>query len=270
MDASAESDHSPRLTILAVTQGQWGERIADNVARQCPTYWRVDAWRAPRALPPLIDDPAEFLPSRLPASDLILALGDTPPVGQLIPDIVRATGARAVIAPIDRGESMPPGLVAQLRAWLADLGVKAVFPRPFCSLTETSYGLPPIVAGYQDPLIQEFARHFGRPSFRLRVDSDRRIARAEVVRGSACGCATHVAAGLVGCAVDEAEHAAGMLHHHYPCLAGMSQDSDYHDTLMHVSGHLVRAAVREQLGGHVTPPAYLRPAGRAEDGATLD
>jgi len=32
----------------------------------------------------------------------------------------------------------------------------------------------------------------------------------------------YVARGLVGVSVDEAEFQAGMLHHHYPCLAEMA------------------------------------------------
>jgi hypothetical protein len=55
-----------------------------------------------------------------------------------------------------------------------------------------------------------------------------------------------------------------MLHHHFPCLASMTQDPDYLDTLMHVSGHLMRDAVRQELEDHLTPVAYLRPQGRVD------
>jgi hypothetical protein len=248
--------------VLAVTQREWGERIAENVGRYSPTSWTINRWAAPRALPLLIDDPAEFLPPALPTVDLVLALGDTAAVAQLIPEIVRLTGARSVIAPIDRNESLPPGLATQLQGWLADLGVAVVFPKPFCTLTETSYNLPPIRVEYDDPFIAAFARVFGQPRFGDPVVSERRLERLSVARDSACGCARHVARGLIGCPVAEAEHAAGLLHHHYPCLAGMSQDADYHDTLMHVSGHLVREAVRQELKDHLDPVPYLRPMGR--------
>ena len=70
-------DDSSHLVIIAVTQGQWGERIADNIHRFAPSSWTVHRWSAPRALPPLIDDPEEFLPPTFPKADLILALGDT-------------------------------------------------------------------------------------------------------------------------------------------------------------------------------------------------
>lgn len=259
----APQDPERGPVILAVTQGGWGERIADNLHRFHPPEWTVHRWPAPRALPPVIDDPADYIPSDLPRADLLLALGESASFGPLIPDLVAAVGARSVIAPIDRNESLPPGLVRQLQGWLGDLGVAAVFPKPFCSLTETSYNHTPIQVDYDDPLIREFAARFGRPRFRVSVDSERRIGSVDVERDTACGCARHVAQALPGVPVDQASFEAGMLHHHYPCLASMNQDSDYHDTLMHVSGHLMREAVETEIQDHLEPPRYFQPQGRA-------
>jgi hypothetical protein len=56
-----------------------------------------------------------------------------------------------------------------------------------------------------------------------------------------------------------------MLHHHYPCLASMNQEPDYHDTLMHVSGDCLRDAIKEEIRQHLSPTPYLRPAGRSGD-----
>ncbi|HLF26275.1 MAG TPA: DUF166 family protein [Anaerolineae bacterium] len=270
MLSSAKQRDDNRLGILAVVQGQWGERIADYVYRSGPDSWVVDRWPAPRHLPPVVDDPLEFIPNNLPPVDLILALGETPGVVQLIPDIARLTGAKSVIAPIDRNESLPPGLLLQLRIWLTELGVDAVFPKPFCSLTETTYNYPPIVATYHNAIIQRFARRFGRPQFTLALDTNRYIQSVLVERDSACGCAGSVAQGLSGCPVDEAEYKVGMLHHHFPCLASMNQDADYKDTLMHVSGRILREAVVEQIRDHLEPTPYLRPAGRVEPDETPD
>jgi len=259
MHDSGLAPNESLLRVLAITQGLWGERIADNIAARAPLDWVVQSWKAPRVLPPVIDEPEEILPSVLPPSDLILALGEVAGAAQLIPEIARLSGARAVVAPIDRHESVPAGLVAQLRRWLDDMGVASVFPKPFCSLTETSYNRTPLVTTYDDPIIRRFARHFGRPQFRATVEG-RRILRLEVVREAACGCARHVAEGLVGCDVDQAIEAAGMLHHHFPCLASMNKDPDYLDTLMHVSGHFLQDAVKEEIRAHLTPVPYLRPS----------
>lgn len=269
MTATVPAENSTPLRILAVPQGQWGTRIADNISRSCPADWDVHRWAAPRVLPPIIDDPDDFLPAALPAADLLIALGDTAGVAQLVPDIVRLCGAKSVIAPIDRNESLPPGLALQLQKWLAALGVKAVFPRPFCSLTETTYNRPPVMVEYDDPLVREFARCFGKPQFRVAVSPKGLVESVHVERDTACGCARAVAAGLVGCPLDQAEHEAGMLHHHYPCQASMNQDPDYCDTLMHVSGHTLREAIHDQIKDKLAPKPYFRPMGRVEDSASL-
>jgi hypothetical protein len=211
----------------------------------------------------VIDDPDEFLPKAMPSADLVLALGEVPGLGQLLPDVVRRTAARALIVAIDHTSAMPPGLETQLRTWFASMGVAAVFPKPLCSLTETTTGVQRRQASHDDPLIRRFATAFGRPRFRVTVEEGR-VASAEVVRDSACGCARHVAAHLPGTPVDEAVEKAGLLHHHFPCLASMAQDPDYLDTLMHVSGHVVRDAVHAEVQAHLAPVAYLRPSGRAE------
>jgi hypothetical protein len=257
-DSGAESTQSD-LHLLAITQGLWGERIAENIGAHAPTDWVVRSWKAPRVLPLVVDDPEELVPAGLPASDLILALGEVAGAAQLVPEVARRTGARAVIAPIDRNESLPPGLVTQLRAWLDDMGIASAFPKPFCSLTETSYNRTPLVTAYDDPIIRRFARHFGRPQFRARLEGQV-IRDLEVVRDAACGCARHVAEGLAGCPVDRAVEEAGMLHHHFPCLASMNKDPDYLDTLMHVSGHFLQDAVKDEIRSALTPIAYLRPS----------
>ena len=228
-----------------------------------PTGWTVETWPAPARLPLVVDDPDDFLPKSLPPADLMLALGEVPGLAQLLPDLVRRSGARAVIVAIDHTSAMPAGLESQLRGWLEAMGVPAAFPKPLCSLTETSTGVQRRLSTYDDPLIRRFASAFGRPAFRVTV-AEGRVAQAEITRDSACGCARHVAENLPGTPVDEAVEKAGLLHHHFPCLASMTQDPDYLDTLMHVSGHLVREAVQRELAEHLTPVAYLRPHGRVE------
>jgi hypothetical protein len=135
-----------------------------------------------------------------------------------------------------------------------------------CSLTEKHYSVARRRwIEYDDPLIAEFARYFGQPELDITVDPDSRVIVAATVRRDAvCGCARFVAERLVGLSADEAGEQAGLLHHHFPCLASMTQDPDYSDTLMHVSGHLVRDAVHAEIRAHLSPVAYLRPSGRTE------
>jgi hypothetical protein len=240
------------MRILGLITGEYGERHLGNIRRHGPDEWMIEEWRAPSRYPIVIDYPDEFVPEGLPPADLILSFPEVSAVAELIPDVVRATGASAVIAPVDNEAWLPRGLARQLRGWLEGMGIVCVTPKPLCSLTETDYGtargrrVP-----YESPLISEFARWFGKPDLRLTVDPGlRTITAASVVRDAVCGCARYVAERLVGVSADDAEQEAGLLHHHYPCLASMGIDSDFGDTLMHVSGNVLKDNIADQVRPH--------------------
>jgi hypothetical protein len=150
---------------------------------------------------------------------------------------------------VDNEAWLPRGLARQLRGWLERQEVACVTPKPFCSLTETHYDVTRREKlAYQDPLIAEFARHFGRPSFQIEVDPETRLIKAATAtRDATCGCASFAAERLVGISADDAEQEGGMFHHHYPCLASMGIDTDFSDTLMHVSGNIMRDEIAEQV-----------------------
>jgi hypothetical protein len=172
--------------------------------------------------------------------------------------------AKAVVAPIDHNASLPKGLTKQLVQWLDPLGVEIIFPKPFCSLTESTYNQKPIMKSYDNDHIQEFARAFGAPAFSVEMDSGG-MSQILVVRDSACDCAQDVAKKLRGTPGDEAIERAGTLHQDFPCLADLNQDPDYHDTLMNVSKHIMQNAIRDQIEDFLTPTTYLRPNGRTEE-----
>ncbi len=252
------------MRILAIITGEYGQRHVDNIRARGPNDWTVEVWRAPTALPLIVDYPEDYVPRSLPQVDLILALHEHKGVAELIPEVAEMTGAQAVIAPVDSVAWLPPGLANQLRGWLERMGVASVYPKPFCSLTETHYNVRRYREAYENALISEFARHFGQPDLRLSLDSEsRRITAAEVVRDACCGCAHYVAEKLIGLSADDAEVQAGLAHHHYPCLASMVKDPQFHDTLMHVSGHLLKDNVAEQVKPF-KQVQMIRPAGRVE------
>jgi hypothetical protein len=256
------------MRLLAIVSGEYGRRHVENIRAFGPDDWTVETWQAPAVFPPFIDYPEDYLPDTLPPADLVLAFGEHKGVVELLPDIAKMTGAAAVLAPVDNENWLPRGLARQLRGWLDDIGVACATPKPLCSLTETHYttkrGKSGLVA-YDDPHIAEFARHFGRPAFDLTVDLETRtITAAQVTRDAVCGCARHVAEGLVGVPVDDAEQAAGLLHHHYPCLASMGIDADFGDTLMHISGNLLKDAVGEQVKPY-KHTRYITPGKRADE-----
>jgi hypothetical protein len=135
-----------------------------------------------------------------------------------------------------------------------------------CSLTEQDYLITRRQRlSYQSPQIAEFARYFGRPSFRITVDPQTRlIVDVAVQRDATCGCARFVAQRLVGVSVDEAQEKAGLLHHHYPCLASMGIDVDFDDTLMHVSGNIFKDEIGEQVKPY-RKIQYIVPGVRSQD-----
>ncbi len=247
------------MRILAVITGKYGQRHVDNIRAHAPAGWEMEVWQAPSVLPPIVDYPEDYVPASLPPADLILALGEVKGVAELIPDVARVSKAKAVIAPVDREEWLPRGLARQLRGWLADIGVASVTPKPFCSLTETHYNVRRHRVEYDDPLISSFAREFGRPEFDIAVDPHtRQVRTAHVLRDACCGCARYVAERLAAVSADDAEHEAGLAHHHYPCLAGMIKDPDFNDTLMHVSGNILKDRVGEQVRPY-KQVAYIVP-----------
>jgi hypothetical protein len=253
------------MRILAIISGEYGQRHVNNIRANGPKEWVIEVWRAPAFMPPVIDDPRDFLPSELPPADLILSFAEHPGVAELLPEIVKMTGAKAVLVAVDNEKWLPPGLARQLREWLGEMGVTCVTPKPLCSLAPDHYlvGRRQKVE-YSDPYLAEFTRYFGRPELRVEVDPGTRTVKSvEVLRDAVCGCARYVAQNLVGISADDAEEKAGLLHHHYPCLASMDKDPAYGDTLMHVSGNIIK----DQVGEQVKPYRriqYIIPGVKAE------
>lgn len=243
-----ESELEPGLRILAVVTGEYGKRQVANILQRGPSTWLLNDWRPPSVLPQMIDDPDELVPETLPTSDLLLSFAETPAVAQLIPRAAAITGAKSVIAGVDNEAWLPRGLARQLVGWLGEMGIACITPKPWCSLTQTHYG---VRRGHQEPYddryIAAFARWFGKPDLRVSVDpTSRTITAVDVQRDAVCGSARFVAEQLKGMPVEEAERAAGLLHHHYPCLASMNVDTDFNDTLMHVSGNSLKEGIAEQ------------------------
>lgn len=251
------------MNILAVINGEYGSRHVANISQYAPSSWQVETWNAPRTFPLVIDYPEDYLPSELPKADLILSFTEHKGAAELLPDIARMTGAQAVIAAVDNEAWLPRGLARQLRSWLEKMGVACATPKPLCSLTERDFGVTRRQRiSYDSLLITEFTRYFGQPELKIIVDEKSHlISEVFVKRDTVCGCARYAALHLVGLSVDEAEEKAGLLHHHFPCLASMGKDSDFGDTLMHVSGNVLKDNVRDQVkpylkDRYITPGDY--------------
>jgi hypothetical protein len=99
------------MRILGVITGEYGERHTSNVRLHAPTQYPI-----------VIDYPDEYVPADLPPADLILSLPEVAAVAELIPDVVKLTGASAVIAAVDNELWLPRGLARQLRGWSENMG----------------------------------------------------------------------------------------------------------------------------------------------------
>jgi hypothetical protein len=265
----AQRQYQLTMRILAVINSDYGVRHVSNIIQYAPSHWVVNQWRAPVFFPLVIDYPEEFLPPELPASDLILSFAEHKGVAELLPDMAIRTGAKAVVAAIDNENCLPRGLARQLRGWLEKIGVDCATPKPLCSLTESDYWVSRRTrVEHHSPLIAEFARYFGKPEFTIRVDPHTRlITSVEVRRDAVCGCASYVAEKLMGVSANDAEDVAGLAHHHFPCLATMGIDVDFGDTLLHISGNIMKESVAEQVQPY-KQIQYIAPGFRSADGPT--
>ena len=225
------------MKILAIVHGNYGKRMVEAWQEHGPAQWEIETLEITSSLPTMMEDPSEFLPQDIPKADLVISLGEHPGVAELLSAIVKASEARAVIAPVDNRAWLPPGLAKQVERDLQKMGVPVVFPVTFCALKE---------GDSDNPLIQEFARLFGVPEVEIGVEADR-VKEARVIRSAPCGSTYFVAEELKGTKTQDAEEKSGILHHNYPCLATMNVDWQFHDTLMHRAGYFTKQAVKQAL-----------------------
>ena len=225
------------MKVLAVVQGNYGKRMAEIWKEYGPEDWEIATLEINSSLPAMMEEPADFLPEDIPQADLVVSLGEHPGVAELLPDIVKAAGAQAVIAPVDNRPWLPPGLAKQVERSLHKMGVAVVFPITFCALQEDDSN---------HPLIRGFARRFGAPEVEIEVEAEK-VKAVRVIRSAPCGSTYFVAEGLRGTKVMDAEEKAGLLHHNYPCLATMNVDWQFNDTLMHRAGYFTKQAVKHAL-----------------------
>jgi hypothetical protein len=255
------------MNILAIITGEYGQRHVENILKHGPDHWRLEVWKAPAAYPPVIDYPEDYIPEFLPDSNLILSFAEHKGMAELLPDVAQITGAKSVLVAVDNETWLPTGLARQLLGWLDRINVTCVTPKPLCSLTEYDYGITrKDKVKYDDPLISEFAMYFGQPELKIMVDpGSRRVVSAKVIRDAVCGCTRYIAEGIIGLSVDDVEEKAGLLHHHYPCLASMTKLVDFnYDTLMHESGNIIKDNINRQVKP-IKSTRYISPGKRSQD-----
>jgi len=238
------------MNILAIVSGEFGHRNVRNIRASAPESWHINVWQAPQALPPMIDYPEDHLPGKFQDADLILSFAELKGIAELLPEIAKKSGAKAVIVAVNNETWLPLGLGKQLRNWLKDMDVVCATPRPLCSLPESDFGITRWERiKFDSPEIASFARLFGKPDLKIVVDEKTStIKSADVIRDAVCGNTRHVASQLIGLPTTEVLDKASLLHKHFPCLTTMTKLDDFdHETLMHESGHQLTDNIKTQL-----------------------
>lgn len=212
-------------------------RILDNIRSRAPQEWRIQHQPLPATLPSVVEEPEGVVKELRLSGDwtLILFMGESQSAFSLLPEIVKQVSAPAVIAPADDYSWLPLGLERQIRMELEEMGVNAVFPRPFCSLAPM--GVPPV---------DDFARIFGSPHLRLEAEEGT-VKRVEVLRGAPCGSTWYMVERLPGSRVDEAGERAATLVQIYPCLASRRIEHPFSDAPIHVAARIVKKGVDDAL-----------------------
>ena len=207
-------------------------------------------------IPDFIEEPEEFLPKNLPPVDFLLVVGIHQDLLSGLPEDLRDKGMKAVIAPIENPKWAPPGLQVQVLEDFEKYGIRAAFPKPFCSLSKeiNEYNKIGFHLTKERNYIIEFIDYYkiGLPivSFLLSKDG-KSIEDTCVIQSAPCGSTYYILQQLKSKYIENGElslnEKISKAHHAYPCNASMDQDSILKDSILHIGGYLVRNAIRREL-----------------------
>ncbi|MHC6180248.1 DUF166 domain-containing protein [Clostridium sp. JNZ X4-2] len=175
------------------------------------------------------DYPLKYLPDKFKKHDIAVLIGIHEDIIVEIPKLIHESGGKGIIAPCESGSWMSKWTKEKLVEECEKYNLQYAFPKPFCTL---NYG--------KFPVINEFIHFFkmGKPKFRLYVDKNNVIVKAEVIISAPCGNGYNIAKHLVGRKLGEdARKFLAKYWHSYPCLGDMHIDGELGDTPLHISGY---------------------------------
>jgi hypothetical protein len=155
------------MKIGIVGDGKFGDRAFEVIRERFPTEWIM----APFPQSMMVDD----LELTLPECDIYISYVRHPDVALAIIEKQK---------PVILGVSFGPGFLRQAKAINEDI----IAPVTMCSLEDNTWV----------PVINEFAKVFGKPSFEVKVQEDGTIENVQVIRGSPCGSTVAASAELHG------------------------------------------------------------------------
>jgi hypothetical protein len=225
-----------KISICALVQGWYGHRMVSNIKKRIPKDWTIHIYEFQQDLPIFVDEPMELLPKDISEFDLVLSLGENPVIATLIPDLVKISGAKAALIPIDNSDWVPPGIKKQISEELEKMDVAFIFPKPFCSMESNS----------KNRMIDDFAKIVGKPELRMNLKNGI-IEEIDVIRGAPCGATHFVAQKLLDTDVLEAPVKASLFVQTYPCLASRMKDPELGKSLIHLAAYITKGSILKSL-----------------------
>lgn len=246
------------MRLYFLYSGSYGERVISHLTNDpslctgcgprcvhCRNTYNIDfsseiigTYTLPTVLPPLIDEPGEYLPTNVPSHDVMLAINVHEDILLSLPQLAASAGGKAILAPVEDPGWLSKGVQNQMRRICDDMSLEFDSPVPFCSLEKGGH-----------PNIDEFMHHFriGKPKLKIELQHDV-IKNVEVLCSAPCGCTYFVAHNLMGAKIDEKlDDLIAKYWHSYPCVASMKIDPRSGDTILHKGGYNHREAVHEAL-----------------------
>ncbi|TKJ36859.1 thymidylate synthase [candidate division LCP-89 bacterium B3_LCP] len=184
----------------------------------------------PSLLPELLDDPAEYLPNKLPQHDVLAAIAIHEEILIELPEMINEAGGKSMIVPAEAPDWVSRWAKGKLKEASKKYEVEFAAPKPFCDLR---FGIGPVT----DEFIERF--RIGYPQVEIEEDSGR-IATATAKISAPCGNSHYVAHNLQGHSInDKLEFEVSHYWHAFPCTGSMKNDPELGgDTILHKGGQI--------------------------------
>jgi hypothetical protein len=175
------------------------------------------------------DEPLKYLPDKFKEHDVAVVIGVHQDILLELPNILKKSGCKALIVPCEGSDWVSRWTREMVIKECEELEVEYAFPKPFCTLNKGKF-----------ETINKFIDEFklGKPKFKLYVNKENIIVKAEVIISAPCGNGYNIAKHLIGKKIgEEAKKSVAKFWHSYPCMGGMKIDSEIGDTPLHIGGY---------------------------------
>jgi len=177
----------------------------------------------PSELPAILEKPELYLPEKVPAHDLLIAISINEEL--LISFINKFPYSRGVIVPLEERGWISPHAVELIKGICRKKGVEVCFPKPFCSFSPDK----------KQPLLFEFRKKFriGKPEVSIKFRG-KIITEVKVNCSAPCGATYYTARCMVGKELSrELVFTIDKALSSYPCTAGRELDPQFGDSITH-------------------------------------